>query len=82
MNSIPKKYDVIVIGAGPGGHVAGRLSGTYGLKTLVVDAHNYGGTCLGRGCSPSKTLIASAKVFQTALAAEKQAVFADQVGFD
>lgn len=55
------KYDLVVIGAGPGGHVAGRLGGASGLKTLVIDGRNYGGTCLGRGCSPSKTLIASAK---------------------
>ncbi|MDQ0514038.1 dihydrolipoamide dehydrogenase [Mycoplasmoides fastidiosum] len=82
MNKPTKSYDVVVIGAGPGGHVAGRLSGSYGYKTLVLDAHNYGGTCLGRGCSPSKTLIASAKVYEAAKHAENQAIDVCCTSFD
>lgn len=52
------EYDVIIIGAGPGGYVAAIRSGQLGLKTLLIEKEsNVGGTCLNVGCIPSKTLL-------------------------
>jgi dihydrolipoamide dehydrogenase len=56
-------YDVIVIGSGPGGYVAGIRAGQLGLKVAVVERDPfYGGTCLHRGCIPTKALLHTASV--------------------
>ena len=52
-----KNYDVIVIGAGPGGYVAAIRASQLGKKTAIVEKYNtLGGTCLNVGCIPSKAL--------------------------
>ena len=53
-----EKFDVVVIGAGPGGYVAAIKAGQKGLKTALIEKGNFGGTCLNIGCIPTKTLIA------------------------
>ncbi len=53
-------YDVILIGAGPGGYVAAVKAGQLGLKTLVIEKKELGGVCLHSGCIPTKALLASA----------------------
>ena len=58
-----KTYEVIVIGAGPGGYPAGIRLGQLGVKTLVIEKEYYGGVCLNWGCIPSKALIAAANTF-------------------
>jgi len=61
-----KKYDLIVIGAGPGGYVAAIRGAQGGLKTALVDKYQrLGGTCLLRGCIPTKSLLHSADVLDT-----------------
>jgi dihydrolipoamide dehydrogenase len=57
------KYDVIVIGSGPGGYVAAIRSSQLGLKTAVVEKSELGGVCLNWGCIPTKALLKSAQVF-------------------
>ena len=59
-------YDVVVIGAGPGGYVCGIRCGQLGLKTLVVEKAELGGVCLNVGCIPSKALIHASKVYAKA----------------
>ena len=54
---------VLVIGAGPGGYVAAIRAGQLGLDTVIVEGDRAGGTCLIRGCIPSKALIHAATVF-------------------
>ena len=61
-----EKFDVVVIGAGPGGYVAAIKAGQKGLKTALIEKGNFGGTCLNIGCIPTKTLIASAEVLHSA----------------
>ena len=61
-----EKYDVCVIGAGPGGYVAAIRAGQMGLSTVLVERAELGGTCLNIGCIPTKTLIAGADVLSTA----------------
>ncbi len=57
------KYDVIVIGSGPGGYVAAIRASQLGLKTAVVEKAELGGVCLNWGCIPTKALLKSAQVF-------------------
>jgi dihydrolipoamide dehydrogenase len=60
-------WDLVVIGAGPGGYVAAIRAGQLGLKTLVVEKDPFlGGTCLHRGCTPTKALLHTADVLQKA----------------
>ena len=56
------KYDIIVVGAGPGGYVAAIRAGQLGLKTAVVERDELGGICLNWGCIPSKALLRNADV--------------------
>lgn len=64
------EYDVIVIGGGPGGYVAALYAAANGLKTALVERDKLGGTCLNRGCIPTKTLIHSAHLYQQILEAK------------
>src|ERR1700709_1121703 len=57
------EFDLIVIGSGPGGYVAGIRAGQLGLKVAVVEKDpKFGGTCLHRGCIPTKALLHTAEV--------------------
>ncbi len=58
------KYDVIVLGSGPGGYVTAIRASQLGLKTAVVEKENLGGVCLNWGCIPTKALLKSAQVFE------------------
>ena len=60
------KYDVIVIGAGPGGMECARVLGRHGLKVALVEAQKVGGTCINRGCIPAKTMLWSAEMYRHA----------------
>jgi dihydrolipoamide dehydrogenase len=59
-------YDVVVIGAGPGGYVAAIRAAQLGLKTAVVEREHLGGICLNWGCIPTKALLRSAEVYHYA----------------
>jgi len=58
------KYDVIVIGSGPGGYVAAIRASQLGMKVGVVEKAELGGICLNWGCIPTKALLKSAQVFE------------------
>ncbi|NVK12540.1 MAG: FAD-dependent oxidoreductase, partial [Rhodobacteraceae bacterium] len=58
-----QSYDLIVIGAGPGGYVAAIRAAQLGLKTCVVEREHLGGICLNWGCIPTKALLRSSEVF-------------------
>jgi dihydrolipoamide dehydrogenase len=62
-------YDVIIIGAGPGGYVAAIKGAQLGLKVAIVEKEELGGICLNHGCIPTKTLLKSAKVYKEILKA-------------
>src|SRR5687767_9668977 len=57
-----KEYDVVVLGAGPGGYVAAIRAAQLGLKTAVVEKQYWGGVCLNVGCIPSKALLRNAEL--------------------
>lgn len=58
------KYDVIILGSGPGGYVAAIRASQLGLKTAIVEKESLGGVCLNWGCIPTKALLKSAQVFE------------------
>ncbi len=58
------KYDVIVLGSGPGGYVTAIRSSQLGFKTAIIEKESLGGVCLNWGCIPTKALLKSAQVFE------------------
>ena len=56
-------YQLIVIGAGPGGYTAALQAAKLGLRTAIVERREVGGTCLNRGCIPTKTLLHASQVY-------------------
>jgi dihydrolipoamide dehydrogenase len=59
-----KEFDVAIIGSGPGGYVAAIRAGILGLKTALIEKDPFlGGTCLHRGCIPTKALLHTAELF-------------------
>lgn len=67
-------FDLIVIGGGPAGYLAGERAGAAGLNVAVVEKRALGGVCLNEGCIPSKTLLNSAKIYDYALHGDKYGV--------
>ena len=63
-----KEYQLIVIGAGPGGYVAALRAAKLGMTVAVVENREAGGTCLNRGCIPTKTLLHSSEAYHAATA--------------
>lgn len=75
-------YDLLVIGAGPGGYVAAIRASQLGLKTAVVEKDEPGGVCLNWGCIPSKALIHQAGVMHSIPDLEKIGISVDTAGLD
>lgn len=65
------KYDIVVIGAGPGGYVAAIRGAQLGMRVAVVERENLGGVCLNWGCIPTKALLQSAHAYTAAQRAEE-----------
>lgn len=76
------QFQVAVVGGGPGGYVAAIASAQLGMKTVLIEKDSLGGTCLNRGCIPTKSLLHSAEVYTSAKEAEEFGVFAEKVTFD
>ncbi|MBQ8529558.1 MAG: dihydrolipoyl dehydrogenase [Parabacteroides sp.] len=76
------KYDVAIIGGGPAGYTAAEKAAANGLSTLLFEKNALGGVCLNEGCVPTKTLLYSAKVYDTIKHASKYAVSAENPTFD
>ena len=77
-----QKFDAVVIGGGPGGYACAIRLAQNGLKAALVDADTLGGTCLNRGCIPTKTLLHSADVYYDATHGDAYGVTAGNVTFD
>ena len=75
------KFDVIIIGGGPGGYVTAIRSAQLGFKTCVVEKEHMGGICLNWGCIPTKALLRSAEVYHNMQHAEDFGLSADNVTF-
>lgn len=72
-------YDLTVIGAGPGGYEAALEAAKLGLRTALIEKESLGGTCLNRGCIPTKTLLHSSELYGEICDAERFGISADHV---
>lgn len=81
-NTDQLSFDVIVVGAGPGGYVAAIRAAQLGLKTAIVEANHLGGICLNWGCIPTKTLLKSAEMYQKVSHIEDYGLSVNDIGFD
>ena len=77
-----QNFDVIVIGAGPGGYVAAIRASQLGLKVAIVEREHLGGICLNWGCIPTKAMLRSAEVFHLMHRAKEFGLKADGIGYD
>lgn len=75
-------FDIAVLGAGPGGYVAAIRAAQEGFKTLLVESRDVGGTCLNRGCIPTKSLVHSTHLYKEMKTSDKYGVFADGINYD
>ena len=75
-------YQLLVIGAGPGGYVAALQAAKLGLRTAVVENRQAGGTCLNRGCVPTKTLLHSSQIYHDISDGGHAGITADAVRID
>ena len=77
-----QQFDVLFVGAGPGGYVGAIRAAQLGLKTAVVEKSHLGGICLNWGCIPTKALLRSADIYHAILHAKDFGLTASDVGFD
>src|SRR2546426_7896343 len=75
-------FDVAVIGGGPGGYVAALRAAQLGAQTAIVEKDRMGGTCLVRGCIPTKALLQSSELYTLAKAGQPFGLVADNIRFD
>lgn len=76
------KYDLMVLGSGPGGYVAAIRASQLGLKTAIVERENLGGICLNWGCIPTKAMLRSAEVFHNMQHASDYGLVAEKISAD
>src|SRR5438105_10275170 len=82
MGAMASSFDVVVIGGGPGGYVAALRAAQLGASTAIVEKDRMGGTCLVRGCIPTKALLQSTELYSLAKAGEPFGLVTDNLGFD
>ena len=75
-------YQLAIIGGGPAGYTAAELAGKAGLSVVLFEKNSLGGVCLNEGCIPTKTLLYSAKVYDSAKHASKYAVQVSDASVD
>jgi dihydrolipoamide dehydrogenase len=79
---LAQNFDMIVIGAGPGGYVAAIRAAQLGLKVVCIEREHLGGICLNWGCIPTKAMLRSAEVFHLMHRAKEFGLKADGIGYD
>ncbi|MFT6023179.1 MAG: dihydrolipoamide dehydrogenase [Ascidiaceihabitans sp.] len=77
-----KSFDLIVIGAGPGGYVAAIRGAQLGMNVAIVEREHLGGICLNWGCIPTKAMLRSSEVFHLMQRAKEFGLKADNIGYD
>ena len=77
-----KKFDLIVVGGGPGGYVAAIRAAQLGMKTALVEEQHLGGICLNWGCIPTKALLRTAEVYRNIQHAETYGISVQGASID
>lgn len=75
-------YDLVILGGGPAGYLAAERAAAGGFSTLLFEKRELGGVCLNEGCIPSKALLHSAKVYETALHSKDYGVTVERASID
>ncbi len=75
-------YDLVIIGAGPGGYTAAIKGASFGMKVAVVDENKLGGVCINRGCIPTKALLHASNIFSMMQHGDEFGVSTDFISFD
>lgn len=76
------RYDLLIVGAGPGGYVAAKKAAGLGMKAAIIDRGSVGGTCINRGCISTKALLHAATLYREMKECEKFGLSAEKVSFD
>ena len=76
------RYDLLIVGAGPGGYVAAKKAAGLGMKAAIIDRGPVGGTCINRGCISTKALLHAATLYREMKECEKFGLSAEKVSFD
>ncbi len=74
--------DIVVIGGGPGGYVAAIEGAKQGAKVILIEKENLGGTCLNRGCIPTKALVRSSEVYELVKNSKDYGIYNASTGYD
>ena len=75
-------FDVVILGGGPGGYVAALRAAQLGARTAIVEKDRFGGTCLVRGCIPTKALLQSSELYSLAKGGAEFGLVTDSIAFD
>lgn len=75
-------YDLLIVGAGPGGYVAAKKAAGLGMSVVIIDRGPVGGTCINRGCIPTKAMLHAATLYRDIKECELFGLHADHVGYD
>jgi dihydrolipoamide dehydrogenase len=76
-----QECDVAVLGGGPGGYPAAIKAAQHGAKVILIEAKEMGGTCLNRGCIPTKTLLSDVAVYESFKSAKSAGIFSGSIEF-
>ncbi|CUS95438.1 Pyridine nucleotide-disulphide oxidoreductase, partial [Candidatus Kryptonium thompsonii] len=79
---MPEKFDVVIIGGGPGGYVAAIRASQLGFKTALIEKDRVGGICLNWGCIPTKALLKSAELYNLMKRADEFGLKLENLAFD
>ncbi|MFQ6618472.1 MAG: FAD-dependent oxidoreductase, partial [Fidelibacterota bacterium] len=82
MSHKPKEYDVVIMGAGPGGYVAAIRAAQLRLNVALIERDKLGGICLNWGCIPTKALLRSADIFNFIKKSEDFGILAENISFN
>ncbi|MCB7320319.1 dihydrolipoyl dehydrogenase [Lacrimispora sp. 210928-DFI.3.58] len=77
-----RKFDLVIIGGGPGGYTAALKAAEFGMKAVVIEAKKIGGTCVNRGCIPTKALLHASNMFHMMQNCDEFGVSTDFISFD
>ncbi len=77
-----QKFDLVIIGAGPGGYIAAKKAARLGMSVLIIDKNEIGGTCVNRGCISTKALVHASMLYREMLACDRFGLSADNIKFD
>lgn len=75
-------YDLVIVGAGPGGYTAALQAADFGMKVAIIEEKEVGGVCVNRGCIPTKALLYASHIFSLMQTSDEFGIFTDEISFD